>query len=626
MNLKIKKQKRYKLIGKIFLKILAVVLVIELNGSGIFSAGVAFAYFIDHEIGNTLFGAGTLDFSLNNDTWQLATTSVSLLPGDFVEKNIAVTNEGNLNFQYSVNFIKTAGDDDFCNGLDLIAKVDSVIIYNGKLIDFFATTTFTTSSANIWNFQAGLSSASITYFDKKCEFKFNFIGWQENLENFTNGFWDQEENTDNTLASIDGPKINKVYYNVDDLHGTENDNEWIELYNPNSFDINLKNWQVCDNNTCRYIINDTIISGLGFVVISNTTTTWNYWDIPSNIEKIQLSGSLFLGNTSDMILLKEVNNFVVDQMNWGTPTSTWSNYNINIWDPGAIVVEEGYMLGRVPVGFDINQASDFKNLGLPTVSVGALGGPKNFCGACNYTGPTMCAPVIIGTWPTNITWEAHNPNGNDNDLKIKLIYITDNDCSGTITDQDNSYVIASDIPNTGNYYWSGVFPVSETFVWIKVIVVGPENFMVQNASLTNPAFEPLPGHTKEVCSPLGDCWLEDINKISYKNECSANLLSQEENESLVDLIIDKEEPVPTVEIAGETTQAVSSEEAEILPISELSSSVDTVEQSEVEVIIESEPAIEPETQTVTPTEPTEPEKSPTDNESVDNNNENENNG
>ena len=269
--------------------------------------------------------------------------------------------------------------------------------------------------------------------------------------------------------------INKVYYDVDAAHGTEKDNEWIELYNPTDENVNIRDWQICDNKVCVYLsLTDLTIPPGGFAVLSRSATTWSYWYISDNVLKIVLTNpSLFyLSNVSDMLLLKDNSESIVDQMNWGTPAESWINYNDNLWNPGCLDVPEGHLLGRFPNGYDTNKASNFKDFAPPTVSVIYPSGGS-----------------LYGGQSINIKWQAANPNGPDDDLAINIVYITDNDKNGAITPGDNLHLIADNIANTGTFNWT-ISPCYYGYIWIKIIAIGPENFMINNSAVSPPVFEP----------------------------------------------------------------------------------------------------------------------------------------
>ena len=146
--------------------------------------------------------------------------------------------------------------------------------------------------------------------------------------------------------------INKVYYDVDGEHGKESKNEWIEIYNPTNNDIPFKDWQICNNYECRTIHPNVTIPALGYALLSHDNSTWaQHWEIPGDVVVINLGTAPepgWMGNDADMLVLKDPNGIIIDQMNWGNPDVSWINYNDDVWDPGVNDVPEGHMIGRSP--------------------------------------------------------------------------------------------------------------------------------------------------------------------------------------------------------------------------------------------------------------------------------------
>lgn len=163
--------------------------------------------------------------------------------------------------------------------------------------------------------------------------------------------------------------INEVYYDVDARtypHGDgvkteeEGKNEWIELYNPNSFAINIKNWNITDNYQTFTINPNVSIPAYGFVLLSHDNDTWHFWGDPS-VLTINLGGSFgggWLGNDGDRVILKNSSGDIVDQMSYGT--------DITILNPSATDVAPGHSLERSPVGFDSDWFTDFVERVTPT--------------------------------------------------------------------------------------------------------------------------------------------------------------------------------------------------------------------------------------------------------------------
>ncbi len=161
--------------------------------------------------------------------------------------------------------------------------------------------------------------------------------------------------------------INEVYYDPDSAHmqGTspdENDFEWIEIYNPTSLTVNVKDWKVVDNSGAEKTVS-TSNRNIGpgqFAVLAKAANVFGLWSIPSSAEQIQL-GEVFgngLSNSGDRVVLKDSLGNLIDQMSYGTDTT--------VFNPSATDVVEGHSLERDPDGIDTNTAADFINRVVPT--------------------------------------------------------------------------------------------------------------------------------------------------------------------------------------------------------------------------------------------------------------------
>jgi hypothetical protein len=150
-----------------------------------------------------------------------------------------------------------------------------------------------------------------------------------------------------------------------------NENEWVELYNPTKDAINIKGWKICDGKGCDTLGNYTI-SAKGYAVIANKENTWNYWNIPSDVVKINLGsdiGDNGLDNTGDILELKDANNDVIDGTYWGTISSSWSNYSSRVWANPYGLASQGSIFYRISNGYDTDKAADWTISPLPAVSV-----------------------------------------------------------------------------------------------------------------------------------------------------------------------------------------------------------------------------------------------------------------
>ena len=234
-----------------------------------------------------------------------------------------------------------------------------------------------------------------------------------------------------------------------------------------------------------------------------------------------------------MLALKDNYGNIVDQMNWGTPTSTWPNYNLNLWDPGCGGVNEGHMLARVPTGQDTDTVSDWHDLAIPQVTVLMPSG-----GEIWYVGRTY-----------TLEWSAVNPNGSDSDLSIDIWYSRD---SGSTWAN-----ITRGAENDGQYDWriplfiDGYYVPSE-HGRIKIVAFGSENFMVQGW-----------GQSNEFCPPIDYSQLTEEEKAEVEILLAQGIISEDE-------IINRNEPIPTETEKRETdlNPEQSSTTDEAIPIYE----------------------------------------------------------
>jgi len=415
---------------KQFSKIAVVLVVISIFASFL-NINPTSAYFTSSAkiTGNT-FTAGTLGFTISDGGFTPVENSINLGGGMTTGKTIGMALEPNsLPIKYTVKTKNITGDTSFCNALLLNAG----LVGNqssGNLSNFVSNPTTTFGN---WQYDISLPSSS-SFYNSICSFDFEYNGRQADPYLTTGGFYDIE--TAHNKISSSGFRINKVYYDVDSSHGAEGTNEWVEVYNQAPVALDISGWQICDNTSCDTIPASTpLIPAHGFGIITNSSTTWSYWNIPSDVVKIALGSNIGngLANDNDMLILKRPDGVAIDQMNYGSsPSAGWANYNSNVWHPGGVDVAEGNMLGRKPNGYDTNQASDFVELKPPTVAmVNPHGGEVWYVGN-NY----------------NIQWTAHNNNGSstDADLKISLWYSGD---SGATWAQ-----FASNLSNTGSYSWT----------------------------------------------------------------------------------------------------------------------------------------------------------------------------
>jgi len=547
-------------------KIISLLLIVCLNWTGLSAIGRTLAYFFDNEGCNAnTFQSAILDFSIP----PVPDFSPKVTPDQNSGRAIGLKDDGNLDFEYRVKVENATGT--LC---DYLLLKDNLTGDFQPLSNFISATTTFSNKSN-WQFEAKLATSSDPSLQNKaCTFDFVFDGWQIGGA----GFFDQEVISNTILSGIwQKVLINKVYYDVDSAHGAETANEWIELYNPLGNSVDISGWAIEDNNGIDIIPASSLIPANGFAVITASSTTWDYWEIPDDVVKIVLSDGEIgngLNNDADMLALRDNYGNIVDQMNWALPDPNWPNYNSNLWQPGVVPSGDGRIAARVPSGQDTDSLSDWQNLELPNITgINVTPLQDQYCGCCGNDNenrsqsncPTRwyCAPGVYYSQQLTINWTAttSNTSGNDN-LSVDITYITDSDCSGDISNGDNFYTVASDIDNSGSYVWAGwtnvngwrnhlwkdengnVVPYFYGLTWIQIAATGPENFMVNNSKTSTSMFEPLPPGVslEDVCLLFGNCY-----------SCSCNNSSADSGDDSAAIDSDDEVPTSTASSLPETT-------------------------------------------------------------------------
>lgn len=152
--------------------------------------------------------------------------------------------------------------------------------------------------------------------------------------------------------------ISEVFYDVDDTHGVENTNEWVEIYNNSDVTVDVSGYLLEDAASSDALPDGTVIPANSYLVVTNDASTSTFWSIPSEI--IALGGSIGnqLGNTGDVLHLKDANATLLDSVSWGS--------NITAFDPAITTIPAGSSIARQDVTTDTNSASDWAELTAPT--------------------------------------------------------------------------------------------------------------------------------------------------------------------------------------------------------------------------------------------------------------------
>lgn len=455
-------------------------LVVIIWFSGPSFIGITTSYYNDVETSHNNLQAGVVDIEVLNGDLDTLESSLSFGSGTTTKKQIQVQGGPQSSpFIYHASTTDVLGDLSFCNDLSLDISLNGNPWQVGSTTTFVSATTtlISTSTPDLWDITFNTLSASSTP-NSVCTFNFTYNAVQNSDPVLGGGFVDSEV-ASTTIYSW-GLRINKVYYDVDSpKRGTDKTNEWVEIYNQTDTDIDMTGWKICDNTSCDTIPTSDPIPAKGFAVITPDKSTWDYWQRADGVVSIVL-GNLIgngLANTADMLVLKRPDGMIIDQMNWGTPDTTWVNYKDNLWNPGALDVPKGSTLGRKPNGYDTNSPSDFVKLSPPVL---------------NLIYPDQSGTLTwYWTYNYNITWTATNPNGNDSDLLIDLAFIKDTDGSSSPTPLDEEVSIGKRLSNTGSYNWqvpSGFLG----YIWLKIVAFGPENPMLNTKMNSGKIYDPAP--------------------------------------------------------------------------------------------------------------------------------------
>ena len=253
---------------------------------------------IEESSGNT-YQAGTLDFSLESphDNFIPKSKAEDIKPGNEnkVERMIKVQQTGNLPFKYTARFEKIDGDDNFCQALELEAKLEGNIKYSNNseksLANFNLSepTTINSSGIDTWQFKISLPDGADNDLQNKfCKFKFVFEGWQDNIENYGDGGFTDEETIISVITSgqWDDNSTNPPTFQLGDVVLNEfvpcpepEEKEWVELYNNTDHQIDVAGWFITDDKgptIHKRVIDgehtdtgETTISAKGWLVIKN---------------------------------------------------------------------------------------------------------------------------------------------------------------------------------------------------------------------------------------------------------------------------------------------------------------------------------------------------------------------
>ncbi len=167
-----------------------------------------------------------------------------------------------------------------------------------------------------------------------------------------------------SAASVNHLLISEVQYDPNAAHGAD-DNEWVEIFNPTAFAVNLTNWWIGDISTSSIdkFPDGTIIAANSYLIVSNSSTTPSFWPaLPASTTFISLENLIGngLANGGDAVYLLDItgSTTTVDAMSFGTNTVGFN--------PSAPDVADGHSLARSSLTTDTDTASDWIDVTSPT--------------------------------------------------------------------------------------------------------------------------------------------------------------------------------------------------------------------------------------------------------------------
>jgi len=128
--------------------------------------------------------------------------------------------------------------------------------------------------------------------------------------------------------------INEIMYNPADNH-SDYDGEWLELYNPNNFSVNLSNWDIIYDGHNEFTFpSNAVISPGGYIVVSRDTL-WFQRTYGKGTVGDDLFGNLssyrFSNTGTHWIALLDASNVTIDNVTYSNRCS--ENYSLERKDP-----------------------------------------------------------------------------------------------------------------------------------------------------------------------------------------------------------------------------------------------------------------------------------------------------
>jgi len=183
---------------KKLLKIISMFVLAVFISREIFSIGSTWSFFSDVEVfQNNIFQAGTLDIEVTSPTDNFVSNHEedggSNASGYWVSREAEVSDSGDVPFKYTVKTWDFSGNEEFCQGLNIMAMLEGNSEYVGSLSDFSISDVELGKLSDKWLFD--VYSENRRSLHANCEFKLIFEAKQKNESDseYETGFTDEEE-------------------------------------------------------------------------------------------------------------------------------------------------------------------------------------------------------------------------------------------------------------------------------------------------------------------------------------------------------------------------------------------------------------------------------------------------
>lgn len=172
-------------------------------------------------------------------------------------------------------------------------------------------------------------------------------------DSVTVNFVPQEPAEEGTLV------ISEVLYDPSAAQGSENGNEWVEIFNGTNGTLNLSGYFLRDNSASEIFVfpqGTTLASGASLLVTgaSSTNPTSGHWSVPGNASWLTFSGfSNQLANSGDFVELFNTASSSVDAVCWGPEDNAFNCDEL-------LVNNQGESIGRIDRMIDTGTAADWQ--------------------------------------------------------------------------------------------------------------------------------------------------------------------------------------------------------------------------------------------------------------------------